>query len=110
MIDVVTDAIKVIEGEGRKLIEELRQCPNIDKRINKLVGLVPQIWLVDPMAPRKLLFYLQISCKDYGIDFGICKFYRIKEGRQYCAAGKKEVECFCAIPDTSCPLRQGMDG
>ena len=100
MVDIVQEEIKRIEENG--WVEILRQCRSVKDRIDKLIGLVPETWPWGPTYTRQLVFCLQ---RTYDIDFGVCDFYIIEGGRQYCIAGGDEVECSCDIPKAYCVFR-----
>lgn len=102
---VIQEAIKKIEKN--QWIEELQRCQSVKERFDKLMKLLPEIWLWDPISARQLVFQLY---QKYGLDFGICPFYKIEDDRQYCTVDGKKVECLCAIPEPYCSWRGDKDG
>ena len=100
MADQVKEAIKKIESGN--WVEILRQCKSIKERHEKLMEILPGMWLWSPIPARQFVFYLQ---RAYRIDFGVCDFYTIKGDRQYCTIGGERIECLCAIPEPYCVFR-----
>lgn len=100
MADKVQETIKIIESGN--WIEILRQCKSIKERLEKLMEILPEMWLWSPIPARQLVFYLQ---RAYKIDFGVCDFYTIRGDRQYCTIDGGKTECLCAIPEPHCVFR-----
>lgn len=84
------------------LAQALKDCRDIREKQFKLMELFPGAWLWDPMSARQLVYCLQ---KKFGIEFGVCEFYRIRKDRQYCLSDGTETECLCAIPEPYCVFR-----
>jgi len=89
-----------------EIVEQIKACSSMRERYAKLHKLVPEVWELSPMSARMFIYYL---AKDYGLDFGVCRFYSIKDGRQFCLFNGKDkpVECTCAIPQFHCVIRDG---
>lgn len=100
MKDKVRKALAMIrEKKGFNL---LRNCSTLDERYGKLIKILPETMLWSPMLARQLVFFLQ---KKHKIDLGVCPFYTMNNGRQYCTIGGDKVECLCRIPQPYCILR-----
>jgi len=95
------EALKRIEDGYIGMLKSL----SIEKRyilVNELLRNNP----LDVMELRWLFFQLQHKC---GINFGVCDYYSVEEGKQYCSLGVK-VECTCSIPQVYCTVRNKHKG
>lgn len=99
MKDKVKEALRVIrEKNGFNL---LRNC-SLWERYDKLMEILPETLLWNPVPARQLVFLLQ---RKHKIDFGVCIFYTMNDDRQYCTINGSKIECLCQIPEPYCILR-----
>ena len=91
-------------GRVEEIIEALRKCATVDDRYEILHKFIPDAWFLNPLSARALIVWIQ---KRWGIDFGVCPYYKIKGGKQYCFVDGSLVECLCVIPEPHCVFRDG---
>lgn len=98
---------KIKELKDKNLINDIRDCPSIMSRLEKLTDLLPEIMCWGPLPARKLVYELS---QRYNIDFGVCQFYSIDYEEQYCSADGEKVMCLCAVPEAYCIIRDKNSG
>ncbi|MFH1036700.1 MAG: hypothetical protein V1756_01350 [Patescibacteria group bacterium] len=109
-MDEVAEAIKTIEAKGWE--KEIATGESVEDRYRILMALLPQIrcWR-NPLFLRELVFYLQRAyLKRYNLDLGVCQYYSISQGKQYCNVCGDKFECRCVIPQSYCKERDGHNG
>jgi hypothetical protein len=102
---MIQEIIRKIEEGG--FIETLKECRDTMQRLDKLMEIIPEIRLWDPMRARRLVYELQ--CK-HNLDFGVCQFYSIEGDEQFCSADGEKLMCLCAIPEAYCVFRDKDSG
>lgn len=91
---------KIKENGG---IAALQECPDLNKRYEKLTELLPEIknWDI-PIARQQLYFSIH---RFLNIDLNVCEHFQMDDHRQYCFFGGRKEECRCVIPQTFCVVR-----
>jgi uncharacterized protein YuzB (UPF0349 family) len=92
--DLVQGVIREIEEKN--LIGTLQQCGSCAEREIKLMELLPEIQQWKPKLIEDLFSFLQ---KEKNLDFGICSFCEIENGKRFCVMEGERVECILNLPE-----------